>query len=204
MNPSLTVVLPVRNADQTLRHQVAEVLEVASELTPQLTVLVIDDASQDDTYDTARELAAEYPQLRVMRNSRQRGLGPTLKSVRTLVKSDIVIVHDGTSDIDPAEIQSLWKEFQQRQANASAESPLPGRSSLVTIDDLRIAASGHSAMAMAHARLLGFHLMSTEPTSSNVELPPRRTAKREAHMGAIPPLPRPNFLSSLADFALGE
>src|SRR5690606_31084102 len=151
VKPSLTVVLPVRNADLTLRTQVAEVLEVASELTTQLTVLVIDDASQDDTYDTARDLAARYPQLRVMRNSRQRGLGPTIKSVRTLVKSDIVMVHDGTSHIDPAEIQTLWKEYQQRQATPSAKSPLGGRSSLVTIDDLRVAASGHSAMALAHS-----------------------------------------------------
>jgi hypothetical protein len=59
-------------------------------------------------------------------------------------------------------------------------------------------------MALAHARLLGFHLMSTDSSSSDAELPPRRTPKREAHVGAIPPLPRPNFLSSLANFALGE
>src|SRR5690606_35673402 len=100
--------------------------------------------------------------------------------------------------------QTLWKEYQQRQATPSAKSPLGGRSSLVTIDDLRVAASGHSAMALAHSRLLGFHLMSTEASSADTDLPPRRTATREAHVGAIPSLPRPNFLSSLANFALGE
>jgi cellulose synthase/poly-beta-1,6-N-acetylglucosamine synthase-like glycosyltransferase len=202
VNPSLTVVLPVRNAELTLRRHVTEVLELASELTSRVTVLVVDDASQDDTYDTARELAARYPQLRVMRNSRQRGLGPTLKSLRTLVKSDVVVVHDGTSSINADEIRALWAQHQQRQSQGENTS-LP-RTSQVTIDDLRQAASGHAAMAMAHSRLLGFQLLSTDSSSSAPQELARRTASREKSVGAIPHLPRPNFLSSLANFALGE
>lgn len=200
MNPSLTVVLPVRNAELTLRRHVTEVLEMASELTNRVTVLVVDDASQDDTYDTARELAARYPQLKVMRNSRQRGLGPTLKSLRTLVKSDVVMVHDGTSSIKADEIRALWQQYRQRIDQA--ETLLEVRPSQVTIDDLRLAASGHAAMAMAHARIMGFHLMSAGGTPA-ADLP-RRTPPRTHNVGAIPNLPRPNFLSSLANFALGE
>lgn len=205
MKPSLTVVLPVRNAEQTLVQHVTDILEVASELTSQLTVLVVDDASQDDTYDTARELASRYPQLQVLRNSRPRGLGPTLRSLRTLVKSDVVMVHDGTSSVDPDEIRTLWNQQQQPKSPAAISAASgASHSPQVTIDDLRIAASGHAAMAMAHARLLGFQLANLQQAPSSETELPRRTATRQGHVGAIPPLPRPNFLSSLANFALGE
>lgn len=199
MARSLTVVLPVRNAEASLRGHVDDVLHLASELTPSFSVLIVDDGSTDDTYDLAVELATRYPQLRVLRNSRQRGLGPTLRSVRTLIKSDVVVVHDGASKVDVEEIRSLWFDPHHRTPNLKGS----GMNSDVSLDDLRIAAAGHAAMAAAHSRLLGFQLMTTATATQGQDLT-RREATRQQNVGTIPPLPRPNFLGSLANFALGE
>ena len=72
----------------------------------------------------------------------------------------------------------------------------------------------HAAMAHVHKRVLGFQWITPQPTelaaSSGDEpnaVDPRTDAphyKRRAGMGRIPPLPRPKFLSALAEFALGE
>ena len=69
LNKSLTVVLPVYNGETRLRKSVHEILELASELTSKFGVLIIDDGSNDATYEVAEELAARYPQVSVRRTS---------------------------------------------------------------------------------------------------------------------------------------
>ena len=53
LNKSLTVVLPVYNGETRLRKSVHEILELASELTSKFGVLIIDDGSNDATYEVA-------------------------------------------------------------------------------------------------------------------------------------------------------
>ena len=49
MNRSLTVLLPVRDAQSTLAATVAQVLEMASDLNERFELLIIDDGSSDAT-----------------------------------------------------------------------------------------------------------------------------------------------------------
>ena len=58
LNKSLTIVLPVHNAESRLRKNVSELLELASELTAKFGVLIIDDGSTDATFEVAEELAS--------------------------------------------------------------------------------------------------------------------------------------------------
>ena len=193
MNPSLTVVLPVHNAEATLSRNVIDALEVAGELTEGFRILIVDDGSTDDTFDTAVELSNRFPQVLVMRNAQSRGLGPTLRSVKSKITSEIVIVHDGTSKIDANQIRSLWREHHAKSAMAEP----------VSIHDLHLASKTHESMAAAHSKLMGFQLLTTDPREDN-EMPERRAADKQNGVGVIPPLPRPNFLGSLTNFALGE
>src|SRR5687767_10572113 len=77
-NKSLTVVLPVYNGETRLRKNVSEILELASELTTRFGVLIIDDGSNDATYEVAEELAAHFPQVKVHRQRHRRGLGSAI------------------------------------------------------------------------------------------------------------------------------
>ena len=82
MDSSLTVVLPINNAERTLRRDVVDVLEAAAELTALFEVLIVDDGSTDDSYDVAVELAMAYRQVRVMRRSRRKGLTESLREIQ--------------------------------------------------------------------------------------------------------------------------
>ena len=53
-NKSLTIVLPVHNGESRLTQFAGEILELASELTPHFSILVVDDGSTDDTSAVAR------------------------------------------------------------------------------------------------------------------------------------------------------
>ena len=57
MKPSVTVLLPIHNAQHRLERQVAEILDVLPELTSRFELLIIDDGSTDDSFEVARHLS---------------------------------------------------------------------------------------------------------------------------------------------------
>ena len=52
--PSLSLILPVRNAQYSLSRQINWLLEHAPELTSQFEILIVDDRSTDFTSDISR------------------------------------------------------------------------------------------------------------------------------------------------------
>jgi glycosyltransferase involved in cell wall biosynthesis len=211
LTPSLTIVLPIHNGESRLKSCVGEILELASELTPDFSVLIVDDGSTDDTYAAAEELSARYPQITVRRHRQRCGLGQTLEAVRRRIRSDVVIVHDGVSSIDPNQVRTLWRDHIARQSSGNL-----GQSAALHPDAgvLAEVAKTHAALARAHGRLLGFQLMTAlpgdAPTHTERNEAPSAPRTDAAHaglrkgVGQIPPLPRPNFLSAIAEFALSE
>jgi hypothetical protein len=213
LNKSLTVVLPVYNGETRLRKSVDEILELASELTSKFGVLIIDDGSNDATYEVAEELAARYPQVSVRRHRHRRGLGPTIDYVQRRVRSDAVIVHDGTSPINAGEVRSVWRRWIHQTSATPKERPATGtmRDELRELTNLT---SLQTAMEKAHGRVLGFQMVTpVESAEPIVDLtaPAQYAVRRDAvrttdthNIGLIPPMPRPKFMSALANFALGE
>ena len=212
LNKSLTVVLPVYNGETRLRKSVHEILELASELTSKFGVLIIDDGSNDATYEVAEELSARYPQVSVRRHRHRRGLGPTIEYVQRRIRSDAVIVHDGTSPIDAGQMRTLWRRWLHQTA-PHHDRPATG-SNHSELRDLANLPAIHAAMEKAHSRVIGFQLITpteTADTADNEIAPVRNGSSRDTTtpadrhgVGVIPPLPRPKFLSALANFALGE
>lgn len=212
LNKSLTVVLPVYNGETRLRKNVHEILELASELTSKFGVLIIDDGSNDCTYEVAEELAAHYPQVTVRRHRQRRGLGPTIDYVQRQIRSDAIIVHDGVTPIDAREMRSLWRGWIHQSASSLTDRKSPA-SVRDDIRDLAVLRSIHTAMEKAHGRVIGFQLITptdgAEPANGD-DASISRTVRTDSNepasrnLGQIPPLPRPKFLSKLAAFALGE
>ncbi|TWT88753.1 Beta-monoglucosyldiacylglycerol synthase [Pseudobythopirellula maris] len=199
MKPSLTVVLPVHNAEASLRRDTYAVVEACSELTGRFELLILDDGSTDDTYEVANELAAEYRQIRVTRRSKRAGLGEALETIRRRIKSDVVIVHDGASRVNAEQLRLVWK--QQTLAARGGAQPDAG----VSFADLRRPGQTHAAMAEAHRRLMGFQRITVDASAEESPTAPLdKPQERRDGVGSIPPLPRPNLLSALTAFALNE
>jgi hypothetical protein len=215
LSKSLTIVLPVHNAESKLRTNVREVLELASELTSKFGVLIIDDGSTDATFEVAEELATRYPQVSVRRHRYCRGLGETLQYVQRRVRSDAVMVHDGVTPINQQQIRKLWRQWLGTTSVQSSAAPTSS-DSRCDITDFADLPTLHHAMERAHNQLAGFQLLLLpdhgaaflEPAP--IAEPARNDAMRARHvahcegLGRIPRLPRPKFLSALAAFALGE
>ncbi|MCG8449766.1 MAG: glycosyltransferase [Pirellulales bacterium] len=124
MDKSLTVVLPMHNGERHLRSAVLDLLDLAHELALAMELVVVDDASTDETYETACELARVYPQLTVLRQSVRQGLSAALTLVRNHLSPQIVVVHDGISAIHANELRALLDSNSQATAfDTNAQIP---------------------------------------------------------------------------------
>lgn len=107
LHPTATIVLPVYNRERTLRPEVLRILDLAEILHRRVVVVLVDDGSRDGTYETACELARQFPQVRVLRQPYQCGLGGALDQVRLRLGAEQVVAHDGIAAIDLDELAEL-------------------------------------------------------------------------------------------------
>lgn len=124
MDLSLSVVLPVHNAEHTLSRIVHLLLDVVPDVTEQFEILVVDDGSRDQTEEIAHELALQYPQVRVTRHQRRQGQTAAVQTALTQATGDVVFVQEEGSEVCCSEIQKLWRMRHDRQlVMARAENP---------------------------------------------------------------------------------
>lgn len=173
MDQPLTVVLPVHNCERQLRSSMQDILDLAPLVASPLNIVIVDDGSTDDTYETACELVRRYPQLTVFRQPMQRGLGPALELVRNRMAVENVIVHDGVSAIDVNELQQVLQEM------SSADSESASASATESSGSRRFAAvrALHNRMEEAHRSASSFRWLQLDKP-----LVPRRRAT------VLPPL----------------
>lgn len=205
MDNSLAVLLPVRNVERTLRDDVVRVLEVTADLASHVELVIIDEASKDDTFDIAAELATEYPQVRVVHCASRRRMPEMIQDVRAVVEAETVIVHDGSPRVNVEQLRLVWSQQQLLKATTGEPDPRRG----VSFADLRRPARTQPAMENAHRRLMGFQQMpEAQPADiEDDELRRRDEASKPGQrrgVGAIPNLPSANMMGVITDFALGE
>jgi glycosyltransferase involved in cell wall biosynthesis len=92
---SLSVLVPVRDAQATLTASVHEILDVAADSGSQFEIVIIDDGSSDATSEVAHELTQNYPQVKVVRHPRPVGREAAIHSGLRRSKGDLVVVHEG-------------------------------------------------------------------------------------------------------------
>lgn len=90
-NGLVSVVIPTRNRRQRLARAIAS---VRAQTWPRLEIIVIDDASTDDTAEYLRSLAAERPDLCVVRNDVPRGGGAARNQGIAAARGDYVAFLD--------------------------------------------------------------------------------------------------------------
>ena len=112
LKKQLTVVLPMHNYERQIRSSVHDILDLSVQARISLQLVIVDDGSTDDTYETACELARRYPQVEVLRQPFRSGLASVLDLVRNRLSVELVVLHDGVSAINLAELRNLLLDEQ--------------------------------------------------------------------------------------------
>lgn len=109
MVPSLSIVLPVHNAEATLAENVCRLLEMLPDLAERFEVLVVDDGSTDHTAELAQELAVRFPQVSVVRHARRRGMATAIQTGIEHTRGEFILVQDERQTISPRDVRKLWQ-----------------------------------------------------------------------------------------------
>jgi glycosyltransferase involved in cell wall biosynthesis len=126
VKPSVTVLLPIHNAQHRLENHVAEILDVLPELTNCFELLIIDDGSSDDSFDVARHLSLKYPQVSALRHPSRLGLAHAVRSGLEQTEGDLVLVGDEQHGVRADDLRRLWDSYT---AQPAAEEPGEDQSS---------------------------------------------------------------------------
>jgi hypothetical protein len=194
INQSVTIVLPTYNFERELRRSVLEVVELVNEFTYEFSIVIVDNGSTDETYETACELACTYPQIKVLRQSVRQGLGRVLEMVRNSFAMEMVVVHDGVSPINIAQLKTVLSTTGSARTDLAAESmrEVAGESASASrrFASLRTL---HNSMEQAHRSLRGFCWIKLERP-----LVPRRCRETPSpvvlsQLGGGPTLTTPAF-----------
>jgi len=112
---SLSIVVPVRNAEVSLSIQVEQLLESLADLAPRFEILIVDDGSTDHTPELARDLARQYPQVRLLRHGGPLGWEAAVATGRRAARTELVLVQEDPAALSPAELRRTWTLHQAAQ-----------------------------------------------------------------------------------------
>jgi glycosyltransferase involved in cell wall biosynthesis len=109
-NTKLSVVLPVRDHQHEIASRVESVLEALTGLTRELAeIVVVDDGSRDATAEVLDELQSRYPQVRVARHSRPRGMEAAGQTGLERATGELVFIQESDAAVRIEDLHRLLK-----------------------------------------------------------------------------------------------
>jgi glycosyltransferase involved in cell wall biosynthesis len=109
----LSIVIPVYNEEENVEPLVQEIKSVVESLGKRYEIVIVDDGSQDRTFDVLARLHKREPHLRVVRLKRNFGQTAALAAGLAHCEGNIVVTMDGDGQNDPADIPALLAELDK-------------------------------------------------------------------------------------------
>ncbi len=103
---TLTLVIPCYNEERTLEHCIERVLAIADDRLV-LELIIVDDASKDDSVSVAQKLIQRHPNIRLLRHERNQGKGAALRTGFAHATGEFVGVQDADLEYEPQDLRRL-------------------------------------------------------------------------------------------------
>ncbi len=107
--PGISAFFPAYNDGGTIPSMVLTALMTLRQLTDDYEVIVVNDGSADYTPEVLDELAARYPELRVIHHPQNRGYGGALRTGFSSATKELIFYTDGDAQYDPREMTRLYE-----------------------------------------------------------------------------------------------
>jgi glycosyltransferase involved in cell wall biosynthesis len=107
----LSIVIPVYNEEENVEPVVNEIKSAVEPLGKGYEIVIVDDGSNDRTFDVLARLHQQEPRLRVVRLKRNFGQTAAMAAGLAYADGNIVVIRDGDGQNDPADIPALLAEL---------------------------------------------------------------------------------------------
>ncbi|HXH05034.1 MAG TPA: glycosyltransferase family 2 protein [Vicinamibacterales bacterium] len=107
MPPEISIVIPVRNEADNVEHLCRELFDVLDRWGRPAEVIVVDDGSDDETFEILRGVQAAEPRLRVIRFRRNFGQTAAFAAGFAFARGRAIVTMDGDLQNDPRDIPGL-------------------------------------------------------------------------------------------------
>lgn len=108
------MLIPAYNEGQLIGQNLREVMAVLDRSFQDYEVIVVDDASPDDTFDNAREAALDDSRIRVFRADRNGGKGHALRLAFQASRGTDIVFLDADLDLPPDQIAGFVQHLHEK------------------------------------------------------------------------------------------
>ncbi len=110
VQPKVSVVLPIRDAESRIEGEIKRILDALADLSSlRSEVIVVDDGSRDSTPEVLDEIVAKFPQVRIARHSKPRGIEAAGQTGLERATGEIVFIQEGNRPVRVEDMRRLFK-----------------------------------------------------------------------------------------------
>jgi glycosyltransferase involved in cell wall biosynthesis len=118
--PSVSCVLPMFNEQENIAHALEVIAESLDRYASAYEIVVVDDASTDDSAAIVARAAARNPHIRLLRHERNRKLGATIRTGIEAATRELVLYTDADLPVDPDALGRAIRAMRVTRADVIA------------------------------------------------------------------------------------
>jgi len=118
--PSVSFVIPMYNEELNIDHAIDAAVEALTKYSDDYEIVIVDDASTDDSPGMVARRAEENPRIRMIRHEKNRKLGGSLKTGFGAATKDLVLYMDADLPFDPDVLGKAMRAMQVTGADVIA------------------------------------------------------------------------------------